>query len=298
MFQSHIGEIAALGTVICWTVSSLSFEYSGKKIGSLTLNFVRLVMGVAALSLYLFITRGYFLPLHSTSHVWIWMAISGVVGYGLGDLFLFQAFVVVGARVSMLIMALSPPITALIGWLFLGEQLGSLDFLGMALAITGVSIVILRPSTEKRTMKFAHPVMGVLLAFGGAVFQGLGLVLSKYGIENDNAVSASLIRAIAGSVVFGLILLFSKRMKYLSKAVKHTRAMSMAFLGAFFGPFIGVTLSIFAVQHTATGIASTITSIVPVVIILPSVLFFHEKITVREVLGALIAVGGVGILFM
>ncbi|MCD6116257.1 DMT family transporter [bacterium] len=298
MPHSHIGEFAALLTVFCWTVSALSFEYAGKKIGSLSLNFIRLVMGVGLLSIFLFITKGTFIPLHSSGHVWFWLTISGIVGYGIGDLLLFQAFVVVGARISMLMMALSPPITALIGGIFLGERLNPADFIGMILTIAGVSIVIFQKSSDEKSIKFTHSGIGILLAFGSAFFQAVGLVISKYGIASDSAINAALIRGIAGTIAFALIITIARKTKNIIIAVKNINAMKITFLGAFFGPFIGVSLSLFAVQHTATGIASTIMSIVPVFIIGPSVIFFKEKVTLKELIGAIIAVSGVGILFL
>ena len=69
-------------------------------------------------------------------------------------------------------------------------------------------------------------------------------------------------------------------------------------IGAVFGPFLGVSLGLFAAQHTSAGIASTIMALVPVLIIVPSVIVFKEKVTVREVAGALIAVTGVALLFL
>ncbi len=298
MFNSHIGEFAALLTVFCWTVSALSFEYAGKKIGSLTLNFIRLVMGVVLLSIFLFITQGTFIPLHSSRHVWFWLTISGIVGYGIGDLLLFQAFVVVGARISMLMIAIAPPITALIGGIFLGERLEPTDFIGMFLTIIGVSIVIFEHSSEKKSIKLAHPALGILMAFGAAFFQAVGLVISKYGISNDTAINAALIRGISGTTVFAVIIILAGKTGRIKQAVTNIKAMRITFLGAFFGPFIGVSLSLFAVQHTQTGIASTIMSIVPVFIIAPSVIFFKEKVNIKEIAGAVIAVSGVGILFL
>jgi drug/metabolite transporter (DMT)-like permease len=69
-------------------------------------------------------------------------------------------------------------------------------------------------------------------------------------------------------------------------------------VGAFFGPFLGVSFSLLAVKYTSTGIASTIMAITPVMIIAPAALFFHEKVTLREVIGAILAVIGVVMFFI
>ena len=136
---SYWGEIAALGTAACWTVTSMAFESAGKRIGSMAVNLIRLVMALGFLTVWGAIVRGQALPLDASGHNWLWLSISGLVGFAIGDLCLFRAFVLVGARISMLIMSLVPPITALTGWLLMGEVLSALDWVGMTITIAGVA---------------------------------------------------------------------------------------------------------------------------------------------------------------
>ena len=112
MIQSHAGELAALMAAIFWTFTALAFESAGKKIGSLTVNLLRLFMAFFFLGIFTWFSRGDFFPSGASYHNWIWLSLSGFVGFVLGDLFLFRAYVVVGARISMLIMSLAPPIAA------------------------------------------------------------------------------------------------------------------------------------------------------------------------------------------
>ena len=120
--QNHFGEIAGVLTAVFWTVTSLAFESAGKKVGSLSVNLIRLVMAFFFIGIYSWIARGFFFPTDATLFQWKWLAVSGLVGFVIGDLLLFQAFVVVGARISMLMMALAPPFAAFIGWLILGRS--------------------------------------------------------------------------------------------------------------------------------------------------------------------------------
>ena len=169
-------------TALFWTVTSLSFEAAGKRVGSLQVNLIRLVIAFFIYAVYLKITRGMFLPVDAGAERWLWLSLSGLVGFVIGDLLLFQAFVVVGARISMLIMSLSPPVTALISWLMLGEVLSPMNWLGMAVTLTGISLVVLKREKGSgmalRKITTAYSLKGVLLAFGGAVGQAAGLVLS------------------------------------------------------------------------------------------------------------------------
>ena len=100
---SHIGEIAALGTALSWTITAMAFEVASKRLGAITVNLLRLFLAFIFLGILNWFVRGTFLPLDASSHAWIWLSVSGLIGFVLGDLFLFQSFTIVGSRVSMLI---------------------------------------------------------------------------------------------------------------------------------------------------------------------------------------------------
>lgn len=300
----YIGEIAALLTAVFWTVTSMSFESAGKKIGSLQVNLIRLVFAFFIYGVVNYFRRGLALPLDAGAERWAWLALSGLVGFVIGDLLLFQSFVVVGARIAMLIMALTPPITAFVSWLMLDEVLSLMNWLGMIVTLTGISIVILKRekqdenSDKKRKITTNYSISGILLAFGGAVGQGVGLVLSKKGMGEYDAFAASHIRVITGMVGFAVLILFTKRYGKIWKALHHKSAMKRVALGSVFGPFLGVSFSLLAIQNTQAGIAATIMSIVPVLIIPPAIFIFHEKVNWKEIIGAVITVGGVAIFFL
>ncbi|HLO92184.1 MAG TPA: DMT family transporter [Lentimicrobium sp.] len=305
MPQNYIGELAALATAIFWMITALAFESAGKKVGSLSVNIIRLSLAFIYLGIFSFFTRGVFLPEGANAHNWIWLSVSGLVGFVLGDLFLFQAYVVIGARISMLIMSLAPPIAAISGWLLMGETMNKQGLFGMALTFIGISIAILArkknddPNTLLRqSIHFKYPLKGILLAFGGAAGQGIGLVLSRYGIQELNPFAATQIRVITGLVGFIIVISYVGFWPRVLSAVTNYAAMKRMGVGAFFGPFLGVSFSLLAVQHTTSGVASTIMSIVPVLIIAPSVIFMKEKITWIEVIGAVIAVAGVSLFFI
>lgn len=307
MFQSHPGEFAALLTAVFWTITALAFESASKKVGSLSTNIIRLFLAFIFIGIYGLFVRGSFLPVGATSHNWIWLSLSGLVGFVLGDLFLFQAYVVVGARVSMLIMSLTPPITAFIGWIVMGEKLTGQNFIGMFLTLFGIILVLFNRESKddaennqngRRKVKLIYPILGILLAFGGALGQAGGLVLSKYGMNDYDPFAATQIRVITGVIGFTLIFLFTRSWPKLLSAVKNKKAMTRLSIGAFFGPFLGVSFSLLSVKYTTTGVASTIMSIVPVLIIPAAVIFLKEKLTIKEIIGSVIAVAGVILFFM
>ena len=121
LLQIKLGQLAALATAVCWTFSALCFEYSSKKIGSLSLNIIKMYLAFALFTVFAWIFRGRPFPTDASGFAWLWLGLSGIIGFVLGDFFLFKAFAKIGARTSMLIMSLVPPMTALIGFFLLSE---------------------------------------------------------------------------------------------------------------------------------------------------------------------------------
>jgi drug/metabolite transporter (DMT)-like permease len=300
----HPGEWAALLTAVFWTVTALAFEAASKRIGSMIVNLLRLIIGFIFLTAFVWLYRGILLPTDATPHAWFYLIFSGLVGFVFGDLCLFQAFVVVGARISMLLMAMAPPMTALIGWLVLGETMSWKSGLGMILTITGIAVVVLkRHTTEEsnggfRKMKFNYPVWGILLGLGGALGQAAGLILSKIGMRDLDTFAATQIRVIAGIAGFSILFFIMRLWKDAFMALSNRKPMLQLSLGAFFGPFLGVSFSLIAIKYAEAGIAATIMALVPVLIIPPSMIIYKEKVTLKEAAGALLAVGGVALFFL
>jgi len=297
-FNHHLGEFAALLTAFFWTITSLAFESASNKIGSIAVNILRLFIAFAFLSVFNLIRRGFILPIDASSANWIWLTLSGLVGFVFGDLFLFKSYTMIGSRFSMLIMTLVPPITAFFGFLILGEKLTMFHYLGMTLTFAGIAMAIFsRPAKgEKLSLKLSP--LGILYAIGGAIGQALGLVLSKFGMKDYDPFAATQIRIIAGISGYVLLVTVLSRWANVFNATRNKSGMVLTSVGAFFGPFLGVSFSLVAIKYTEAGIASTIMALVPVFIILPAVVLFKQKVTVPEILGAIVSVAGVALFFL
>lgn len=298
MDASHLGQMAALGTAICYTLNGIFFESAGKKVGSLAVNYIRLVIGFILISIFTYFTRGYFFPTDGTIHNWTWLGISGFIGFFLGDLFLFQSYLEVGSRISMLILGAAPPMTAVLGYIFMDERLSPMGIIGMIIITTGIGLVILGKDSKEKKIKFKHPLRGIIFAFLGAVGQSFGMILSKIGMGEYNPFAATQIRIVTGFIGFTLLFLFSNKWGVLKKAVKDKKAMKEISLGSVFGPFLGVSLQLISLQYTSAGISATITSIMPVTILPYSIFIGKERLSFKEIMGTIISVIGVAILFL
>jgi drug/metabolite transporter (DMT)-like permease len=298
MIQSHPGEFSAILVAVFWTVTALSFESASKRVGSLPVNLIRLVLGFVFLSLLNLIMRGRLLPTDASVHNWIWLSVSGFIGFVMGDLFLFKSYTIIGSWFAMLMMTLAPPLAAIFGWIILDETMGIKSISGMALTTTGIALALFSRDHENNKVTIRKPFRGIFYAFLGALGQALGIVFSKYGMQDYSPFPSTQIRIITGISGFFIIISISRRWDAVVSALKNIRGMMAITTGSFFGPFLGVSFSLMAVKYTSAGIASTIMAMVPILIIPPSVLLFHHKITLREILGTILSVCGVALFFL
>lgn len=305
MLQSHFGEIIALFTAICWTATGLAFQQATRRAGSLSVNIIRLLIAFVIYMLVSLFLRGGLFPSGASQFNWVWLSISGIVGFVFGDYFLFKSYEYISARISMLVFSLSPPFAAIISWFALGETMSLKAIFAMMITLFGIVLVVTnkkkpddKKDGKKNNLQFSFPIKGLLFALLGTIGQSTGLVLSKYGMGDYNVFAATQIRIIAGTIGFIILISVIKRWPKVKAAATDGKAMKFIGIGAFFGPFIGVYLSLLAVTYTTIGIASTIMAIIPVLIIPPAIFLYKEKVTLKELIGAFISVGGVFLFFV
>lgn len=297
------GTLFAVGTALCWTISSLCFESASRRIGSLVVNLIRLLVAIGFMALWGWYRRGLPLPTDAPRETWMWLSLSGLLGFFVGDMALFRAFVLMGARLSSLMMSLAPPLAALIGYAWLGEQINLRGWIGMTVTLGGIVWVISERIHEEdpRALRRITPV-GLILGVVAAIGQAVGIVLSKKGMMTPHGmydpVAATQIRAMAGAAGFALLLAFMGYLPKVFAAFKRADAMAVLTLGAFTGPFVGVSLLMAAIRVVPTGVAQTITSTVPVLIIPLSILLYKEHVSWRAAIGAVITVTGVAMLVL
>ena len=309
--MTYFGELISIGVAFSWTATALLSEFGSKRLGNLTLNVLRMLLAIL-FSLVLFgVVTGSPLPPGASAEAAGWMLLSGLVGYVIGDFCLFQCYIIIGSRYGQLFMTLAPLAAALMAWLTLGQQMKAMSIVAMLVTLLGIGISVLgRGEHHKVSLKL--PLNGVLFAIGAAVCQGVGLVLSKIGMDHYETTtmaeagipdwivpfSANFYRCIAGIIGFLFLLWVANGLDHLREAMHDRKGLTVATATTIFGPFVGVGFSLMAVQYTSAGIASTLMAMTPIIILLPSYWLFHEKITWHAVLGAVISVCGVSLFFM
>ena len=324
-----IGELIALGVAVSWTFTALFAEVGSKRMGSLPFNTVRMTLSLLFLVATIWLTMGTPYPRYADGATWLWLLLSGVVGYVIGDYCLMQGYIHIGSRFGQLFMTLSAPTAAITGLIFLGETMRLQAIIGMLVTLGGIAMSILSKGddTDRHSVRFSLPPKGIFYAAMAGICQGFGLVLSKIGLGHYDAslaamgitgdvvptgaviplpvgismsFAATLIRAYIGLAGFFLVLvLFNKDgLQQLNRAIHDRKAMWCVLGSTIFGPFIGVSASLLATLYTSAGIAQTIFALTPILIIAPAAILFHQRVTVREVIGAVVSVCGVCLFFI
>ena len=310
--MQHLGEIISLAVAVSWTVTALFADKASHRLGSLTANVLRLVMASFFLALVLWIGVGSPYPVYADGKAWAWLAASALVGYVFGDWCLFNCYLSIGARFGQLFMTLAPPMAAIAGWAILGETLTWKSGLAMAVTLSGIAISILSRG-EGKQVHLTLPLKGVLLGLGAGLGQGVGLVLSKVGMEHYADIipadapsnmgtllpfASTMIRAIIGGAGFLVLMAIQKKTKELKSAVHDGKGMGYALIMTLFGPVLGVSMSLMAVRYTSAGIASTLMALTPVFILIPYAFIYRQRIKGREILGVLVSMTGVALFFL
>lgn len=308
----HLGEVISLVVAVFWTVTALFADKASHRLGSMTANVLRLAMAFVFLGLLLWVSVGHPYPVYASGKAWLWLGLSALVGYVFGDWCLFNCYLSIGARFGQLFMTLAPPMAAIAGWAILGEALSWKSALAMAVTLSGIAISILSRDGGHK-VHLTLPWKGVLLGLGAGIGQGVGLVLSKVGMQHYAAAipseapeamasmlpfASTMIRALVGALGFLLLMSLQRDLGSLKRAVHDKVGMRYALIMTVFGPVLGVSLSLMAVQYTNAGIASTLMALTPVFILFPYAFLYKQRIRLREVIGVAVSMAGVALFFL
>jgi len=294
-----IGEFAALGTALCWAVGSNFFMAAGRRIGSLTLNRLRLSVGVIFLCSALWLTSGSPWPVEATARQILLLSASGLVGFVFGDSFYFRALVILGAGRATLLAATAPIFTAILARMFLGETLGVQALVGIALSLTGLAWSLNDRFRSDHVSSEGSVAVGLISGGLAALGQGGGFVLSKVALESDiQPLPATVIRISAAVVGVWCLAPLQGGFRRPFVALRDRVGAQTMLGGAFFGPFLGVTLSLLALVHTKAAIAASIMACYPIPAVLIASRVHRETLTKRFMLGAAVTITGIVTLFL
>ena len=201
------------------------------------------------------------------------LIISGVIGLVIGDSFLFKSYQMIGARISMLLMALSPVMSVILAFIFLNEIITPIGIVGILITIAGIALVVLERNTNS---KYHVTTLGIVYGILGALGQAGGLIFAKFAFNEGHIAGfvATFIRVFSSVIIFFPIMLMLKKYKNPYKIFsKDKSAFGATLLGTILGPFLGITFSLIAVANTKVGIAATLMSTMPIIMLPPRQFF-------------------------
>lgn len=296
--EQTLGALAALLTALVWSFTALFFTLASDRVGALAVNRTRLLFAVLLLGSAHWALYGTPLPADALPPSWLWLGLSGVIGLALGDTFLFQALVDLGPRKAMLVMSSWPIVSAFLAFSFLGEGLGLREVLGIGLTVTGIAWVVLERNPERQgPVRKERLRRGILMAAGGAICQAAGLVAAKQGLTGGlPALSGTLIRMLAATASIWLITAVIGGVRENFGKFRDRRALLFTVCGSVTGPFIGVWMSLYAVNHTKVAIASALMATVPILLLPIMFVVQKERVSARATLGTVASFAGVLVL--
>jgi drug/metabolite transporter (DMT)-like permease len=293
--------LAAILTTLLFSLSALSGRRLSNFLPGSLANLVRLMLAAAVLGAY-----AHLYGFGVSGPAFALLFVSGCIGFGIGDLALFQAYPRIGTRRTMvLVQCLAAPIAALTEWVWLGTIPSAGQALFGTVILAGVGVALMPARDE------AGPVAGLLVGslFGmlAALCQAWGAVLSRkaYAIAAaqdfaicgvSGGVNAAYQRLLGGllvSVVFVLYLRLAHRPGPDARPANWPRAWPLVIANGLCGPAFGVTCYQWALSAAPTSIVLPIVATTPLVV-MPFAHFLEgDKITLRTLLGGALAVGGV-----
>jgi len=294
--NSTLGLAAAIATTLSWTTAAIIFQSTVMRVPNAVINLIKVLIALACLIPTAFFMRGHALPFDISGAGWLWLTASSVFGFVACDYLLFEAFRMTGARTSMVIFSLAPVFAAAGGFIFLGETIPIKGIVGIIITLFG--IIMATTGKHKRsdpagTITRKTHWKGVAAASAASLFQGTGYLLTRNGMQYSDSIGGTQIRLIAAVVGFGIIMLFRRETKSaISVWTKPGPAVQIT-IGSLVGTYLGMVLSLYALAHVQSGVAATIFAMPPVLMIPAAVLIYHEKITIAEIGGSIIAVTGV-----
>ena len=294
-----LGQVAALATAFFWSLTAIFFSYSGRLVGSQVVNRSRLLFAMLFIIATHLILMGTLFPVDAEPYRWGWLGLSSILGLVLGDTFLFRAYVLVGPRLSMLMMSMAPILSALLAWLFLGELLSRNEVIGIVITVAAIAWVATERRSDQTVVENKRYWLGLIMGFLGAFGQAAGLVAAKIGMDGDYpTISATAIRIFVALVILWSIAALRRELIPTIRKWRNRQAFQAIIAGTIVGPFLGIWLSLVAVQLAPVGVAATLMALPPVILIPLGYFFYNERVSRRGILGTVLAFAGVALIFL
>ncbi|SBS39100.1 EamA-like transporter family protein [Marinomonas spartinae] len=266
-------ELSGLVAALCWTISSLMAPRLIHRFGTMRFNTIRITIASCLLILISLLGQRFDASLWQHSPLVI---LSGLLGIFLGDTMLFTAVHRLGPRRTGVLFATNAPMSIFLSWLFLNEALSLTQLLACGLVFSGVIIAILFGKRREQLHEWEQTKgklsTGVLFALGGALGQACGALLSKPALlDGADPIAVSTVRVSAGAIALLLAYGLYYRHRRPASSLPFSELTRSDFIGitalATIGMVVGMSVLVWGVGHANVGIVTTLSAIIPVLIL-------------------------------
>lgn len=284
--------IAALVSAATWALGDILWRKIGEEMPPLSMNLSKAIIGGLYLAAVLLVIG--IEPVNMRA--FLFLGISGLIGIAIGDTLFFMALMQIGPRLSALMGTLATVFIALSAVIFLGERPSFLVWVGIFLTLSGVAWVLWERLPQNKIIK--NKSLGVKYSFLSIICMTAGVLFAKIGVKDVPTIQATFIRLLWGCI--GLILwgCLNHQLKSWLSPLKDFRLLKNISFVVFIVVFGGFWLSLLALKYIDASIASTLSSTTPLFILPMVAIILKEKISIRAVFGAAVAVIGVALIFM
>lgn len=302
------GVTFALLTTLSWAIGIFPFTVAARRLGVNSLNHFRLALATVILFGIAFIADTNFITsVFNTEQwsAWFWLGLSGIIGLTVGDHFGFAMFTILGPRLGSVLSTFAPGAALVTGFFLAGDRLSLIGIAGMLITMLGVIVLSLSREERNKHDDNQHGSLrkGILYGIIAAFCQGIGLVMAKKGMQLQSGsllppFQATFIRLFSATASLVLLTVMMQRWRTVVAPILENKEKGLlpAVAGTFFGPVMGVSLSLFTVSFLDASVAQTIFSLVPVTALLLSRIVYKETIHFKALAGVLVAISGVIVL--
>ena len=298
-----IGEWAALGAALMWTISSM---FWGRiRLTALGINLCKNILGTILVGIHLMFVivwsgQSYqFAPVQS----WFWLSLSGLVGVVIGDTLYFRSLQILGPRRALIMATTGPIFSAVLGWFFLREALLYWAVIGILMTVGGIAVVV----ADRKAIGEAPGIipgrmrMGIFTGLLGALCQAVGGVLSKLGMRDEhgheicNALEATFIRLLVAAILTTVFVVMQKQLLAIGRSAIQKSTLKLLFWGTALGTWLGIWFSQIAYNYSDVAVAQTLLSTCPLFAI-PIVWYVDKnRVTLYSIIGTIIALVGIAL---
>jgi drug/metabolite transporter (DMT)-like permease len=285
-----VGEFLALLTALIWAAAVILLKRSGETVPPFALNLFRVTVSIALLVPTAILAGQASISSASLSDIGLLVA-SGALGVAVSDTLFHASLNRIGAGISAIIDSLYSPLTVLLAFLVLNERLSTLQLVGMALVLGGVSAAARHEPPHGVAPR--QVAVGVALGVLAMLALAVAIVIAKPVLDRSPLMWAVTVRQVGCLAVMLPAALVSPYRRQTLAALRPSRVWFHALPGAVLGSYLGLMCWIGGLKYTKVGVATILNQSSTIYVLILAAIFLREPFTRRKLVASLVALAGI-----